>query len=157
MTALKPRLACGIVLLVGIWVCRISFIPTPAEAILFPGLISMAFVALAAWTFVRSPIGKQSLDLDGSSVNFRSIMVPRGTPHTVIGKLGTVMPGMFSTSRVPSRMAAGGSPVHVMTRENARPCGMNATPGIASFSRISDRLAGPGQCPCLGLPCEDNT
>ena len=86
MIALKPRLACGIVLLAWIWVCRIS----------------------------------------------------------------------FSTSRVPSRMAAGGSPVHVMTREKTRPRGTNATPAIANFSRISDRLAGPGRCPCPGLPCGNN-
>ena len=54
MTALQPRLASGIILLVSIWVCWISFSQTPAEAFLFPRLISVAFVALAGWTFARA-------------------------------------------------------------------------------------------------------
>lgn len=54
MTALQPRLASGIILLVAVWVCWISFSQSPAEAFLFPRLISVAFVALAGWTFLRS-------------------------------------------------------------------------------------------------------
>ena len=156
MTALKPRLACGIVLLVGIRVCRPGFSQTPAETSLFPGLISMAFVALVTWTYVRSLIGEQGLDVDDGSVIFRSVMVPGGIPAAAIAKLGTVMPGAFNASRMLSKMAAGGSLVRGMTRVKVRPCGMNATPAFASFSRKSDRLAGPGGCPCPGLSCEDN-
>lgn len=54
MTALQLRLASGIILLVAVWVCWISFSQSPAEAFLFPRLISVAFVALAGWTFLRS-------------------------------------------------------------------------------------------------------
>lgn len=61
MSALKPRVASGIVLFAGISVCWINFGLIPAEAFLFPGEISMALVALVAWTFVRSLIGEQGL------------------------------------------------------------------------------------------------
>ncbi len=60
---------------------------------------------------------EQGLDVDDSSVNFRGVMVPKGTPQAVIDKLASIVPGMFSNGRVLSRMAAGGSPVHVMNRD----------------------------------------
>ena len=63
MTALQPRLACGIILLVAIWVCWISFSQAPAEAFLFPRLISVAFVALAGWTFARALLDPQVVEV----------------------------------------------------------------------------------------------
>lgn len=43
----------GIVAAVALWVCWISFTQQPADAFLFPRLISTAFLLLAFWTSVR--------------------------------------------------------------------------------------------------------
>lgn len=60
---------------------------------------------------------EQGLEVDDSSVNFRGIMVPKDTPPEVIDKLAAVMPEMFKNERVIGKMTAGGSPMHVMTRD----------------------------------------
>ncbi len=60
---------------------------------------------------------EQGLDVDNSSVNFRGIMVPKGTPQDVIDHLAAVVPEMFKNKRVAKRMKAGGSPMHIMTRD----------------------------------------
>lgn len=60
---------------------------------------------------------EQGLDVDNSSVNFRGVMVPRGTPPEVIEKLSATVPEMFANSRVAKKMEAGGSPMHIMTRD----------------------------------------
>jgi tripartite-type tricarboxylate transporter receptor subunit TctC len=57
------------------------------------------------------------LDVDNSSVNFRGIMVPKGTPQGVIDKLAETVPAMFENKRVAGKMKAGGSPMHIMTRD----------------------------------------
>lgn len=57
------------------------------------------------------------LDVDNSSVNFRGIMVPKGTPQGVIDKLAATVPAMFENKRVTGKMKAGGSPMHIMTRD----------------------------------------
>lgn len=63
------------------------------------------------------PTLKESgLDVDNSSVNFRGLMVPKGTPQDVIDKLATQVPLMFKHARVGKRMKAGGSPLKVMDR-----------------------------------------
>ncbi|MEM6985364.1 MAG: tripartite tricarboxylate transporter substrate binding protein [Pseudomonadota bacterium] len=59
-------------------------------------------------------------DVDNSSVNFRGLMVPKGTPQDVIDKLAAQVPAMFGHSRVQSRMKAGGSPMRVMSREDVQ-------------------------------------
>lgn len=56
------------------------------------------------------------LDVDNSSVNFRGLMVPKGTPQAVIDKLATQVPLMFAHSRVAGKMKAGGSPMKIMDR-----------------------------------------
>ncbi len=58
------------------------------------------------------------LDVDNSSVNFRGLMVPKGTPQAVIDKLAAQVPLMFNHKRVIKRMKAGGSPLKVMDRES---------------------------------------
>jgi tripartite-type tricarboxylate transporter receptor subunit TctC len=63
---------------------------------------------------------EQGLDVDNSSVNFRGLMVPKGTPQDVIDKLAAKIPEMFKNGRVAKRMAAGGSPMKVMTREEVQ-------------------------------------
>jgi len=57
------------------------------------------------------------LEVDNSSVNFRGVMVPKGTPDAVIEKLAAVVPEMFANGRVAGKMKAGGSPMHIMTRD----------------------------------------
>jgi tripartite-type tricarboxylate transporter receptor subunit TctC len=60
------------------------------------------------------------LDVDDSSVNFRGIMVPKGTPEDVIEKLAATVPAMFASSAVASKMEAGGSPMNIMTRDEVK-------------------------------------
>ena len=59
---------------------------------------------------------EQGFDIDNASVNFRGIMVPKGTPQEIIDKLAAIVPTMFENGRVQGKMKAGGSPMHVMTR-----------------------------------------
>ncbi len=60
------------------------------------------------------------LDVDNSSVNYRGIMVPKGTPQEVIDALAVKVPEMFKHSRVAKRMEAGGSPMNIMTRDEVK-------------------------------------
>lgn len=60
---------------------------------------------------------EQGYDIDNASVNFRGVMVPKGTPQDVIDKLAATVPEMFKNGRVAGKMKAGGSPMHIMTRE----------------------------------------
>ncbi len=63
---------------------------------------------------------EQGYDVDDSSVNFRGIMAPKGTPPEVIEKLAKAVPAMFQDAAVKKQMAAGGSPLRVMTREEVQ-------------------------------------
>ena len=63
---------------------------------------------------------EQGLDVDNSSVNFRGVMVPAGTPQEIIDQLAATVPEMFANARVASKMEAGGSPMHIMTREEVQ-------------------------------------
>lgn len=63
---------------------------------------------------------EEGFDIDNASVNFRGIMVPKGTPKAVIDKLAATVPEMFANGRVASRMKAGGSPMHIMTRDEVK-------------------------------------
>ncbi|MEP1521192.1 tripartite tricarboxylate transporter substrate binding protein [Ascidiaceihabitans sp.] len=60
---------------------------------------------------------ESGLDVDNSSVNFRGVMVPKGTPQGIIDKLAATVPAMFENKRVAGKMKAGGSPMHIMTRD----------------------------------------
>lgn len=60
---------------------------------------------------------EQGFDVDNASVNFRGVMVPKGTPQGIIDKLAATVPAMFENGRVAKRMRAGGSPMKVMNRE----------------------------------------
>ena len=60
---------------------------------------------------------EQGLDVDNTSVNFRGIMVPKGTPPEVIERLAATVPEMFANPRVAKKMKAGGSPMRIMTRD----------------------------------------
>jgi tripartite-type tricarboxylate transporter receptor subunit TctC len=63
---------------------------------------------------------EQGLDVDNASVNFRGIMVPAGTPQDVIDILAAKVPEMFAAPQVASKMKAGGSPMHIMNREEVK-------------------------------------
>lgn len=63
---------------------------------------------------------EQGLEIDNASVNFRGIMVPKDTPQDVIDTLAAKVPEMFANSRVSKKMEAGGSPMHIMTREEVK-------------------------------------
>ncbi|WP_223425148.1 tripartite tricarboxylate transporter substrate binding protein [Tateyamaria pelophila] len=65
-------------------------------------------------------MAEQGFDIDNASVNFRGVMVPKGTPQPVIDHLAAVVPTMFENSSVQGKMSAGGSPMHVMTREEVQ-------------------------------------
>ncbi len=51
-------IASGLVAAVGIWVAYVSYTQTPADAFLFPRLISTFFVVLALWTFGKALLGR---------------------------------------------------------------------------------------------------
>ncbi len=55
-------------------------------------------------------------DVDNASVNFRGLMVPVGTPPEIIDMLAERVQGMFGDARVAKQMAAGGSPMKIMSR-----------------------------------------
>ena len=57
------------------------------------------------------------IDVDNASVNFRGVMVPKGTPEDIIAVLAEKVPAMFGDDRVAKQMAAGGSPVKIMNRD----------------------------------------
>ncbi|MCP4819328.1 MAG: tripartite tricarboxylate transporter substrate binding protein [Shimia sp.] len=63
---------------------------------------------------------EQGFDVDNASVNFRGVMVPKGTPQEVIDKLAATVPEMFKNKRVAGKMKAGGSPMHIMTRDEVK-------------------------------------
>lgn len=63
---------------------------------------------------------EQGLEVDNSSVNFRGVMVPKDTPQEVIDKLAATVPEMFANDRVAKKMAAGGSPMHIMSRDEVK-------------------------------------
>ena len=60
---------------------------------------------------------EQGFDIDNSSVNLRGVMVPAGTPQAIIDHLAAIVPTMFENRRVAGKMAAGGSPMHIMNRQ----------------------------------------
>lgn len=61
---------------------------------------------------------EQGLDVDNASVNYRGVMVPKGTPPEIIEKLAATVPEMFANSRVAGKMKAGGSPMLIMNRDD---------------------------------------
>jgi tripartite-type tricarboxylate transporter receptor subunit TctC len=63
---------------------------------------------------------EQGYDIDNASVNFRGVMVPKGTPQEVIDRLAATIPEMFRNGRVAKKMEAGGSPMHIMTRDEVK-------------------------------------
>ena len=71
MNRTQHIISSGLVAFVGLWVCGISYTQQPAEAFLFPRLISSAFVALALWTFGKAIMGWSKV---GNGVSARAFM-----------------------------------------------------------------------------------
>jgi len=57
------------------------------------------------------------MNVDDSSVNYRGIMVPKGTPQPVIDQLSKTIINMFEDSVVRERMQESGAPLRIMGRE----------------------------------------
>ena len=64
-------LASGLVAAVGIWVAYISYTQEPAQAFLFPRIISTVFVTLALWTFGKAVLGRTKV---GGGLSRRGLM-----------------------------------------------------------------------------------
>ncbi len=60
---------------------------------------------------------EMGLDIDDSSVNFRGVVLPKGTSPEIIAKCTEIFPKMFSAKKTLKKMKTTGSPVRVMTRE----------------------------------------
>ncbi len=75
-------------------------------------------------------------EVDNASVNFRGVMVPVGTDPEVIDMLAEKVPAMFASDRVAKQMAAGGSPMKIMTREEVQ------TMWAARQETLTELLAG---------------
>ncbi|MFK7835036.1 MAG: tripartite tricarboxylate transporter TctB family protein [Sulfitobacter sp.] len=65
----------GIVAAVGVWVAYVSYTQQPAEAFLFPRLISSVFVVLALWTFAKACLGWTKVG-NGISVTQFTNLIP---------------------------------------------------------------------------------
>ncbi len=76
MTAsrLQHTISSGVVLLVAAIVTYISFTQEPADAFLFPRLISIFFVGLAAWNFVRAISGVAKVGVGLDITEFKNIL-----------------------------------------------------------------------------------
>lgn len=57
------------------------------------------------------------LDVDDSSVNFRGVALPKGTPQAIIDKCAAIFPKMFTNKKTLKKMKASGSPVRVLNRD----------------------------------------
>ncbi len=71
---MKPALhiaTSGLITAVAIWICWISFTQQPAEAFVFPRLISVFLVAFSLWTFAMALLGRSKT---GEGVPFAVIL-----------------------------------------------------------------------------------
>lgn len=60
---------------------------------------------------------ESGVDVDDSSVNFRGLMVPAGTPQDIIDFLASKTPDMFNDKKTQGKMKSTNSPSRVMTRD----------------------------------------
>ncbi len=60
---------------------------------------------------------EKGIDVDDSSVNFRGLMVPKGTPDSVIRFLSDRVPSMFADKKTVGKMKQTNSPIRVMNRD----------------------------------------
>ncbi len=58
MKRLQTIAPAGLILAIAVWVAFVSFTQSPADAFVFPRLVSTVFVALAAWVLFTTLIGE---------------------------------------------------------------------------------------------------
>ncbi len=75
MNYLQHRISSGIISVVAIWVCWISFTQRPAEAFLFPRVIAVFFLLLSLWTFAKAMLGRSKVG-NGLSMDAAKNMAP---------------------------------------------------------------------------------
>lgn len=63
---------------------------------------------------------ERGIEVDDTSVNFRGLMAPKGTPPEVIEVLAQKVPEMFNDPRTSEQLKAGGAGVRVMSRDEVR-------------------------------------
>ena len=63
---------------------------------------------------------ERGIEVDDTSVNFRGLMAPKGTPPEVIAELAKTVPEMFSDPRTAEQLKAGGAGVNVMGPDEVR-------------------------------------
>lgn len=59
---------------------------------------------------------EKGIDVDDSSVNFRGVALPKGTPQPIIDKCADIFPKMFNDKSVVKKMKESGSPMRVLDR-----------------------------------------
>ena len=76
MTAsrLQHTISSGVVFLIATIVTYISFTQEPADAFLFPRLIAIFFVSLAAWNFIRAITGVAKVGVGLDMSEFKNIV-----------------------------------------------------------------------------------
>lgn len=62
--------ASGLIAAVGVSIAYISFTQEPADAFIFPRLISSVFAVLAIWTFVKAILGRTKV---GNGISYDAI------------------------------------------------------------------------------------
>lgn len=65
--------ASGLVAAVGLWVAYVSYTAEPAQAFLFPRIISTVFAVLAVWTFGKALMGRTKVGAGLSARALRNI------------------------------------------------------------------------------------
>ncbi len=63
---------------------------------------------------------EKGVDIDDSSVNFRGVVLPKGTSEEVIEKCTKAFPDMFGAKKTLGKMKSSGSPVRIMTRAEVK-------------------------------------
>jgi tripartite-type tricarboxylate transporter receptor subunit TctC len=58
------------------------------------------------------------VDVDDSSVNFRGLMVPKGTPQDIVDYLASKVPAMFNDKKTQGKMKSTNSPSRIMSRDD---------------------------------------
>ncbi|MCP5087403.1 MAG: tripartite tricarboxylate transporter TctB family protein [Rhodobacteraceae bacterium] len=75
MNMQQHRISSGVITLLAIWVCYLSFTERPAEAYLFPRIIAVFFLAFAIWTFGKALLGRSNTGV-GLSYDMAVKMAP---------------------------------------------------------------------------------
>ncbi len=75
MNYLQHRISSGVIAVIAVWVCWISYTQKPAEAFLFPRVIATIFMTLAIWTFIKALLGRTKTG-NGLSLQAAKNMAP---------------------------------------------------------------------------------